>query len=439
MRILIFLLALVSLGHAQTYRTVTADTNNVIRTNFTIGSAQVSGAFAISNITGLQSALDGKLATNGDGSGLTNLPNADLGSATGILPLSNGGTGQTNAALAIEALLPAYTNNADKILALNSNATGLIWTTNGGGGGLPETPLSVTNGGTGGTNEESALRGLGIIALSNGISIGSSTTNGVSAAAGKQIVIGNGAASTTTNDTSSIAIGAETVVTNRGVAIGWRSKSGAGVSIGSETDTLGNGVAIGRSATAFNGTVTNQAATNDKLHGGIAIGPWADGGYGGSGGGIAIGFLSWADNYGVALGWRATSTNGGFALGYRARSHAGIQLLTGTNNNTNTIQLLTAGSVDTNEWAALANVSSIGTNVMRTTNATWLTNSTASGFRSEIGLPLSALTNTSNTDFQGAVFSATTTNAPTNTNAPTPDAWLDIRVGTNDYKLPLWQ
>ena len=59
--------------------------------------------------------------------------------------------------------------------------------------------------------------------------------------------------------------------------------------------------------------------------------------------------------------------------------------------------------------------------------------------RTNLGIPLPALTNTSNVTFQGAIFPATTTNAPTNTNAPTPDAWLDIQVGTNSYKLPLWQ
>jgi len=59
--------------------------------------------------------------------------------------------------------------------------------------------------------------------------------------------------------------------------------------------------------------------------------------------------------------------------------------------------------------------------------------------RTNLGLPLPALTNTSNVTFQGAIFPETTTNAPTNTNAPTPDAWLDIQVGTNSYKLPLWQ
>jgi hypothetical protein len=62
----------------------------------------------------------------------------------------------------------------------------------------------------------------------------------------------------------------------------------------------------------------------------------------------------------------------------------------------------------------------------------------ASQFRTALGLGFTALTNTNAATFQGALFAATNA-APTNTNAPTPDAWLDIRVGTNTYKLPLWQ
>lgn len=336
-RFLAILAALTCAASAQTYRTVTADTNNVIRTNFTIGSAQVSGAFAISNVTGLQTALDGKLATNGDaialtnfpsellrtngdGSGLTNLPNANLTNATGVLGLANGGTGQTNAALAIEALLPAYTNNEGKILGLDTNLA-LVWTTNaGGGGGLPETPLAISNGGTGGTNQQSALVSLGIY-------------KGTSAA----INIGSG--------------------------------SDAG-SAGSQN------VAIGTDAIA---QFTNSQARN------VAIGAFARTTNAGS---IAIG--------GIA---RALNTNA-------------IQLGTGTNNDANTIQFRAGGSVDTNEWAALANAGTVGTNLLRSADIT---------------------------NAQSAIFTNSTTNAPTNTNAPTPDAWLDIRVGTNDYKVPLWQ
>ena len=424
MRILIFLLALVAMGHAQTYRTVTADTNNVIRTNFTIGSAQVSGAFAISNITGLQSALDGKLATNGDGSGLTNLPNADLGSATGVLPLSNGGTGQTNAALAIEALLPAYTNNADAILALNSNATGLIWTTNGGGGGLPETPLSVTNGGTGGTNRESALGGLGVFTANGGVRL---DTNSNVPNDSRHITIGYDIVATNTNYASykAVAIGDAAFVTFGGIAIGAGADTEDGISIGRTAYAKGRAVAIGYNASAIG------ANLNSGSEGGVAVG-WGAVSYTNGGGAVgrsaatygggAIGASAFT-RAGGAVGWNANSSNGiaggtnawtrnGVALGPDSRTTNGVQLLTGTNTADNTIQFLSAGSVDTNEWAALANAGTVGTNLLRSADIT---------------------------NAQAAIFAATTTNAPTNTNAPTPDAWLDIRVGTNDYKLPLWQ
>lgn len=65
--------------------------------------------------------------------------------------------------------------------------------------------------------------------------------------------------------------------------------------------------------------------------------------------------------------------------------------------------------------------------------------SVAATTRTNLSLPWTGLTNTDAAAFQGALFSATTTNTPTNTNAPTPDAWVDIMVGTNTYKLPLWQ
>jgi hypothetical protein len=58
--------------------------------------------------------------------------------------------------------------------------------------------------------------------------------------------------------------------------------------------------------------------------------------------------------------------------------------------------------------------------------------------RADLGIPWTGLTNTNAATFQGALFSATNA-APTNTNAPTPDAWVDITVGTNVFKLPLWQ
>jgi hypothetical protein len=56
--------------------------------------------------------------------------------------------------------------------------------------------------------------------------------------------------------------------------------------------------------------------------------------------------------------------------------------------------------------------------------------------RSNLGLPLAALTNTNAANFQGAIFAATNA-APTNTTNV--NAWINLNVGTNTFKLPLYK
>ena len=56
-----------------------------------------------------------------------------LSNISGILPVSNGGTGADNAPDARVNLLPSYTGNANKVLSLNSGATDVEWTSNGAG------------------------------------------------------------------------------------------------------------------------------------------------------------------------------------------------------------------------------------------------------------------------------------------------------------------
>jgi hypothetical protein len=459
-RFLAIFAALTCAASAQTYRTVTADTNNVIRTNFTLGAAQISGAFAISNVTGLQSALDGKLATNGDafaltnfpalllrtngsaagltnfpalllttnseasafpaallrtngdGSGLTNLPNANLTNATGILPLSNGGTGATNASLAISNLLPSYTGNSNRILALDSNATTLIWTTNTGGGGGTTVDLASTNatgilpitkGGTGGTNRESAFNGLGFGSTNNNsISL---MNNGGTNAEDRHTVIGSGASAYATNVNvwEAVAIGAVAEVTNGGVAIGRQAVTQNGVSIGQQAKSIGQSVAIGLFADAQGGTVASSTPwTNigsvavgsfavaeetegtavgsqalSEAVGSVAIGYNARSGetnsLGEAGtsigydtqsdGGIAIGYGAIAGN-GIAIGNNTSSDDTLIAIGHNSAVDAfitnSIQIGTGNNNVNNSVQFWNAGSVTTNQWSALANSTVFG-------------------------------------------------------------------------------
>lgn len=418
-KIFALLLALACSAEAQTYITVTADTNRVIRTNFSLVRSQISdlsgATFAISNITGLQTALDGKLATNGnafaltnfpslllrtngDGSGLTNLPAPNLTNAVGTLAISKGGTGQTNAALAIEALLPAYTNNANKILALNSNATSLIWTTNAGGGtntnvggivNLADTTNGVTNtlgvfnGGTGGTNRESALGGLGVFNSVGGVFL--FTNSSTISNNARHIVIGYDVYAPATNsDARGVAIGDSAYIEYGGVAVGKSASTDDGVSLGDLAYGTGKGIAIGSGASVYGGS--RDPATN--VYGGVAIG-WGAVSYTNEGaalgrsaatyGGGAIGEQSFT-RQGASIGLDTVSSNGiagglnawtrnGVALGVDARTTNGVQLLTGTNTQNDTVQLLSAGSVDTNEWSALANSSAGGRYAMTNTNA----------------------------------------------------------------------
>jgi hypothetical protein len=59
-----------------------------------------------------------------------------------------------------------------------------------------------------------------------------------------------------------------------------------------------------------------------------------------------------------------------------------------------------AGEVYTNQWTALANSTALG---------------------------------------HANMAAIVATNSPANTNAPSPDAWMLITEGTNNYYLPLWQ
>lgn len=52
-----------------------------------------------------------------------------LGGITLPLPIAQGGTGETTAPAAIEALLPAYAGNAGNVLAVNGTEDGIEWDT----------------------------------------------------------------------------------------------------------------------------------------------------------------------------------------------------------------------------------------------------------------------------------------------------------------------
>lgn len=73
---------------------------------------------------------------------------------SGVLDIERGGTGQSTAAGAIAALLPGYSGNANKRLALNGAGTALEWVTDGGG---TVTSVSALTIGTAGTDIASSV------------------------------------------------------------------------------------------------------------------------------------------------------------------------------------------------------------------------------------------------------------------------------------------
>ena len=541
-RFLAILAALTCAASAQTYRTVTADTNNVIRTNFTLGAGQISGAFAISNVTGLQAALDGKLATNGDafaltnfpalllrtngnaaaltnfpalvlttnstassfpaallrtngdGGGLTNLPNANLSNATGVLPLLNGGTGATNASGARTALelgtaatnaasafqptntnltalaggdgssltnvtitdassltnfpaellrtngdgsaltgvatYPAFSNNAGKVLSVATNETGVEWlpvsntvtdasaltnfpgiilqtnsadasfpafllrtngsaadltsfpslllTTNGNAGGLTNFPtfnqnttgtasnvtgvVAIANGGSGQTTAAAAIEALLPAYSGNANRVlsldGSATavvwTNNAGATANLTNVTGVLALS----NGGTAASSADAALTNLTLISGNRVKLGTDTTNTSNAGiTIGGGAALGVNSPAV--VIGHQAFSTGTES--VVLGPYAKNTNVASA--VVIGLAAKALDFStgaIAIGVDAI-------VGATAQSPGAVQIGSGSNSISNTIQFRQAGSISTNEWSTLAALSTYPTTNIQVT------------------------------------------------------------------------
>jgi hypothetical protein len=272
--------------------------------------------------------------TNADASGFTNFPTFNqnttgtASNVTGVVQITNGGSGASNVTNARINLLPSYTGNEGKILAVNSNATDLVWQTDAGGSvDLTNATgvLAISNGGTGADTANGALTNLGVL-LSAGVNIGG-TANTTTA-----VLIGSAAAANGGSGLGGVAIGRSAEITNSGIAIGY--------------DAFANGKGVG-------GIALGYQATNN------------------SDGGASIGYQSSASN-GAAIGRLAAAING-FAGGNTAKATAtnSSQIGTGTNATDNTIQFLSAGSVDTNSWSALANSTTIGREILQApTNGT---------------------------------------------------------------------
>jgi hypothetical protein len=94
---------------------------------------------------------------------------------SGTLPIANGGTGQTTATAAINALLPSQSGNSGKYLT--TDGTDTSWATVSGGGGG-----TVTSVGAGAGMSFTTITGTGSVAMGTPSTLTSSTTNSAAGA-----------------------------------------------------------------------------------------------------------------------------------------------------------------------------------------------------------------------------------------------------------------
>jgi len=122
--------------------------------------------------------------------------NISGGLITGItdIAIADGGTGASTTSDAIENLLPVYTLNGTKFLALNVGATDIEWVTGGGGSGTV-TSVALSGGTTGLTVSGSPITTSGTITIGGTLALASGGT-GASTTAGARTALGLGTAAT---------------------------------------------------------------------------------------------------------------------------------------------------------------------------------------------------------------------------------------------------
>lgn len=98
----------------------------------------------------------------------------------GTLAITNGGTGATTLTQARINLLPSYTGNAGKVLALNAGATDLEWLAITGTGTV--TSVAVSGGTTGLTTTGSPITGAGTITLGGTLNVANGGTGAATSA-----------------------------------------------------------------------------------------------------------------------------------------------------------------------------------------------------------------------------------------------------------------
>ncbi len=220
--------ALVPDQTSKSGRYLKSDGTNTSWDNLDISTADISGVLPIANggtgtsdiatardNLGLEIGVDIPATTGTGATGTWAIAiSGNAANVTDTVALANGGTGATTASNARVNLLPSYTGNGSKVLALNAGATDVEWTAAGSGAGNVVGPASATDGAV------ALFDGTTGKLLKNGVVLGTAATvadNTLVHLAGIETITGAKTFSSTI--TGSISGSAATLATGRTVAI----------------------------------------------------------------------------------------------------------------------------------------------------------------------------------------------------------------------------
>jgi hypothetical protein len=449
------------LGTAATNAAVAFQPSSLALSNLTAGNGSALTNLSVSNVTGLQVTLDSKLATNGSAAGLTNFPAnvlATNGSAAGltnfpanVLVTNGSAAGLTN----FPAVLLRTNGNAGGLTNLQASAlVGVIPATNISSVNFSNLSgtLLISSGGTGATNAFGARSNLGLpLAALTNVDNASFLTALFGAGTNAVLVDSNGVVVSPTNFWQTglppIVLYQEAVAASNSVVAVSNSRIAQFYSllptITGITNTIQlptNGVATGDQVTVVHRggantltAVRSENSTNNLLamtnsneavlfiyrEGAWRLGDnlWQAGPLSFAGTNASANIAVTRSNLGLGTGMTASFSNvtlagyqgvGAVLVGFDSSGtmfrHSNISTVVGVTN-------------------MLGNIAGVVTN--------WSLGQT----RTNLGLGWSALTNTDATNFQAAVF--TTNTAPTNTTNVV--GWTTLRIGTNTFRVPLYQ
>ena len=301
------------------------------------------------------------------------------GSISGItdLAVADGGTGASTAADARVSLLPAYTGNGSKVLALNSGATDVEWVTNGNGT-VTSVDMTVPTG-LAVANNPITTSGTLAITFASGYSIPTTSKQTDWDTAYTDRLKWDGGATGLDASLGRTSLGLGTAATTASTDYAPAAK---GVTNGDSHDhNGGDGAQIAYSSlsgTPSLGTISSQNANNVSITGGSITGitdlAIADGGTGASTAQDAINALAGATTSGQYL--RGNGSNVVMSAIQAGDVPTLNQNTTGTASNvTGTVAIANGGTGATTESGARTNLgaTTVGSNVFTLTNPSAIT------------------------------------------------------------------